>query len=126
MTRLVCWFAGLPDAGPCDGRLRKCHLAPRQLVIREVKSRMYRERFAVLLEPKARKAAHAEEVDRAVWDERAWVWGCGGPDYGNAGHHGQYQPDGHRQILRYQLPTGFEAYVHELDLDWWLDKTYLA
>jgi hypothetical protein len=30
-----CWFSMLPDAGPCDGRLVRCHLIPRQTIRRE-------------------------------------------------------------------------------------------
>jgi hypothetical protein len=28
--RRACWFADLPDAGPCDGGLVRCHLIRRQ------------------------------------------------------------------------------------------------
>ena len=31
----TCWFAQLPDAGPCEGRLVRCHLLPRQVIKRE-------------------------------------------------------------------------------------------
>jgi hypothetical protein len=30
-----CWFSMLPDAGPCDGRLRQCHLLPKNKIAQE-------------------------------------------------------------------------------------------
>jgi hypothetical protein len=93
-----CFFASLPDAGPCDGRPRKCHLIPKQKIRRE-----------------------APRADTA--DPRCWVWGCGGP-MGQGGHHGQFKPDGPRPIARHRLPPGLEEFAAELGLEWWLDYTY--
>lgn len=96
-----CWFASLPDAGPCDGRLVRCHLLPQQLLRREVGSGW-------------RKVAA---------DPRSWVWGCGGP-VGIGGHHGQLDSSRALRIPRHRLPAGVEALAAELGLTWWLDRTY--
>ena len=50
--RPSCFFKGFDDEwGPCDGRLDRCHIVPKQRLKREV-----------------------PEVD--VWHEDWWVWGC--------------------------------------------------
>jgi hypothetical protein len=105
--RKACWFASLPGAGPCDGRLRQCHLVPRQLLKRE-------------LGPALGK--------RAAADPRSWVWGCGGPE-GNAGHHGAYDVgypcrDESFRVPRHLLPACVEEFAAEHDLEWWVDRTY--
>lgn len=94
----TCWFSMLPDAGPCEGRLVRCHLIPRQKIRLE----------AALADPA---------------DPRCWVWGCGGP-MGPGGHHGQFKPDGPRPIARHRLPPALEEFAAELGLEWWLDYTY--
>lgn len=93
-----CWFAALPGAGPCDGRLRKCHLIPAQTVRREVGKRY-------------------------AWDPAVWVWGCGGPT-GVGGHHGRLDFARTLRIPRYRLPHELEVFAEEHGLGWWLDRTY--
>lgn len=101
-----CWFSMLPDAGPCDGRLVRCHLIPKQKIKREAAFFPY---------PGGAKAL--------VADPRCWVWGCGGP-MGPGGHHGQFKPDGPRPIARHRLPPGLEEFAEEMGLEWWLDWCY--
>jgi hypothetical protein len=93
-----CWLARLEGAGPCDGALRKCHLVRRQTIRREA-------------------GADYE------WDDRVWVWGCGGP-MGNAGHHGMLDHSRSLRIRRDQLPRGVEEFAAEVGLSWWLDREY--
>lgn len=99
-SRPSCWFASLPGAGPCDGRPRKCHLIPAQLIRREVSS-----------------------SSAVVWDDRVWVWGCGGP-MGNGGHHGQLDYSRRLRIPRALLPPAVEEFAAEHGLEWWLDREY--
>lgn len=106
----VCWLAlnAVPERGvmpPCQGRLVRVHLIPRQLLEREL----------------GRGGAAAR---RAIADERSWVWGCGGP-MGNAGHHGMLDA-GHRplRVPRLSLPAGLEELADELGLGWWLEREY--
>jgi hypothetical protein len=101
-----CWFSMLPDAGPCDGRLVRCHLIPRQKIKRESRGNL-----------------RADGTAASLNDPRCWVWGCGGP-MGLGGHHGQFKPDGPRLIARHRLPPGLEEFAAELGLEWWLDYTY--
>lgn len=96
--RPSCWFASLPGAGPCDGRLRKCHLLPAQLLKRE-------------------------GLSRFRWHEAVWVWGCGGP-MGISGHHGMLDHSRTLRVPRERLPEALETFAAEYDLDWWLDRTY--
>jgi hypothetical protein len=58
-----CWLAQF-STKPCEGRLIRAHLIPRQLLKRE---------------------GHPEAID----DPRSSVWSCGGI-MGNAGHHGMF------------------------------------
>lgn len=94
----VCFFASLPGAGPCDGRLVKCHLIPRQLL--------------------KRKGGNPK-------DPRSFVLGCGGP-MGLSGHHGRLDTRGCNplRIPRHRLPAGVEELAQELALVWWLDREY--
>lgn len=96
--RPPCWFAELDGAGECDGRLRKCHLLPAQLIKREVGA-------------------------GAVWDDPVWVWGCGGPT-GIGGHHGQLDYSRSLRVPRERLPAALEVWAAERGLDWWLDREY--
>jgi hypothetical protein len=93
-----CWFASLPDAGPCDGRLVKAHLIPRQLLKRE---------------------GRADLID----DPRTWVPGCGGIT-GCSGHHGMLDYSRTLRIPRSLLPAAVEEVAEEAGLGWWIDRTY--
>jgi hypothetical protein len=96
-----CWLAQFSDK-PCDGRLRKCHLIPRRLILREVP---------------------AEVAAGAVWDPRCWIWACGGPT-GVSGHHGMLDTSRTLRIPRSHLPAELEDFAAEHRLTWWLDRTY--
>lgn len=122
----ACWFKGLPDAGPCEGRLRLCHLVPKSLLKREFPHGVVVVESTVTTS--LRRAARHEELGisllELVEDRRCWVSGCGGLGYGNAGHHGQFKPDGPKPIPRHRLPAVLEQFAAELGLGWWLDRTY--
>jgi hypothetical protein len=98
----VCWLAvlGHMEHGdpmpPCSGRLVRVHLIPKQLL---------------------------KTKGNYEWDERSWVWACGGI-MGNAGHHGMLDHSKRLRISRSVLPTAVEELATELNLAWWLDKTY--
>jgi hypothetical protein len=95
-----CWLARFAST-PCDGGLVRCHLLPRQLLRRELKSRW-----------------------RAVAaDERSWVFGCGGP-MGNGGHHGELDQARTLRVPREALPPGLVELAGELGLTWWIDHEY--
>jgi hypothetical protein len=108
-----CFFADLPDAGPCDGRLVRCHLIPRQQIARAV------EGSRCGLTPTATSAA----VVRANRDPRGWVWGCGGV-VGVGGHHGALDSARTLRVPRHRLPAAVEEFAEELGLGWWLDREY--
>jgi hypothetical protein len=97
VARKRCWLAQFTDA-PCDGKLRKCHLIPKQLIRREVGL-----------------------ID--VYDERTWVWGCGGIT-GCSGHHGALDVARTLRIPRDKIPAKVEAFAEEHGLGWWLDREY--
>lgn len=100
MAKRACWFASLPGAGPCDGRLVKCHLIRRQTIRRE--------------------AGREHEKD-----PRSWVWGCGGIT-GIGGHHGMLDWAGVRclRVPRDRLPGNLEVFAAEVGLTWWLEREY--
>lgn len=77
-----CWFAQLPAAGPCDGRLVRCHLIPKRLLRQEWRTAHHGQR------PNDERSLPFRTLRELVDDPRTWVWGCGGP-MGNGGHHGQ-------------------------------------
>lgn len=96
-----CWLAQFSDL-PCDGRLRKAHLIPRRLILRELP---------------------AEVSAAAVWDPRTWVWACGGIS-GLAGHHGALDQSRTLRIPRQALPAELEEFAAEHGLTYWLDREY--
>jgi hypothetical protein len=99
VSRPVCFFAtGWPDAGPCDGRLIRAHLVRQQVLTRE---------------------GH----DAARFDPRSWIWCCGGPGYGNAGHHGMLD-NGQLRIGIERLPEPFLELMRELSMTWFVVKHY--
>ena len=81
---------------PCDGRLVRCHLIPRQVL---------------------RRAGWDE------WDARAWVFGCGGI-MGDSGHHGAFDHARTIWLPRSALPAEVEQLAYESGLLWFLDRTY--
>jgi hypothetical protein len=82
--------------GPCDGRLVKAHLIPKQL--------LRRERLP-------------------LWPDEVWVPMCGGIS-GIGGHHGQLDHSRKLRIPREALPAPTEAFAAEHNLSWYLDRTY--
>jgi hypothetical protein len=124
-----CWFSMLPDAGPCDGRLVRCHLIPRQKLEKGPYVDQYGRRRPIaeterealdIYVPGGPMVVVLSSVRR---DVRSWVWGCGGP-MGPGGHHGQFKPDGPRPIARHRLPPALEEFAAELGLEWWVDWCY--
>lgn len=98
-----CWFRALPGAGPCSGRLVRCHLIPQQTLRREL-GRGWR---------------------KAADDPRSFVWGCGGAT-GVGGHHGalDWAGVGRLTIPRDRLPAPLEAFAEDHGLAWFLERTY--
>lgn len=98
----ICWLGmfGVMEHGDpmpvCDGRLVRCHLIPKPLLRR---------------------------AQGKIWDRRAWVWGCGGPT-GIAGHHGLLDSSRTLRLPRSSLPPGLEELAVELELGFYLDRTY--
>jgi len=56
------------------------------------------------------------------WDERSWVWACGGPT-GLGGHHGLF--DAHRLVVPpEELPVALLALAHEIGGLSYLERRY--
>jgi hypothetical protein len=87
---------------PCEGRLIRAHLIPRQLFLR------------VLLPSQAVKA---------IYDPRSYVLACGGPT-GVGGHHGELDHSRTLKIPRWAIPETTEALAAEYELTWWLTREY--
>lgn len=81
---------------PCEGRLIKAHILPRQLLKR-----------------------HGGDPK----DPRSFVFACGGI-VGNAGHHGHLDSSRRLRLPRHAIPAGTQQMAEELGLVWWLDRTY--
>lgn len=111
---MTCFFAPFSEK-PCNGRLRKCHLIPKQTIRREL--RPDRQLVAALgyvpAEPKP------EEL---IWHPAVWVPGCGGL-HGSGAHHGAFD-NGRLTVPRSALPAALEAFAEEHRLGWYLDKRY--
>lgn len=149
LVREACWLAGRPGVGPCDGRLVRAHLIPKQRIKREyplgvwwapgevyavVRNgrngslvrvvRSFRwERGHTLPDVRPVDLDVAEvTVDELVWDGRCWVPVCGGPT-GCGGHHGAF--DGRRiMVSRVDLPGAVEDFARDCALEWSLDRDY--
>jgi hypothetical protein len=109
--RNACWFSKLPDAGECEGpQVIRCHLISQQQM-RITHPKGYAGRALAVLQA----------------DPRGWVWGCGGTS-GLAGHHGKLDTAPHDssklRIPRAMLPPELEEFAYEMNLTWWLDRTY--
>jgi len=90
------------DMPPCSGRLIRCHLLPRQLILRSVP---------------------AEDSGMVIGDWRTWVPACGGPQ-GNGGHHGMLDTSRTIRLPYEALPPALVTYATELGLDWYLEREY--
>jgi hypothetical protein len=137
----VCFFRGRPSAGPCDGRLIRAHLIPKQRIKHEFPRGVPLREEEVLLGGAVRRTIHRvspavarlhpEEVTRwrpledVIWDSRVWVPVCGGP-MGNAGHHGRFDfaGVGRLAIARADLPPAVEEFAEEYGLEWSLEADY--
>jgi hypothetical protein len=110
--RRRCFLKDFSDR-PCDGRLVKAHLLPKQQMNKALTDHHYY------------RHAHDEKRARRDWheDPRSWVWACGGP-MGNAGHHGMLDASRTIRIPRDRLPAGLEEFAAELGLTWWLEREY--
>lgn len=84
---------------PCSGRLVRVHLIPKQLLRREGYS-------------------------GDMWDQRLWVWACGGFGYGNEGHHHAFDSSKKLRLRRADLPIRFEDWAHEHGFDWYLEREF--
>ena len=118
--RPVCFFAGRPGAGPCDGALIRGHLIPKQVIRREV---MSARRGAGALGQWPVGVDQRAELSRILWDERAWVPMCGGLT-GCSGHHGALDTARTLRIRRDELPAAVEEFAAEHGLEWWLGREY--
>src|SRR5580765_7238933 len=105
MTWQHCQLARFSDS-PCEGRLVRAHLIPRQTLLRELP---------------------AEESAGAIEDPRSYVMACGGVT-GVGGHHGEMDFGGVNRIHipRKVLPQTLEDFAREHRLSWWLDNRYGA
>ena len=109
----ACWLAQFAST-PCDGRLVKAHLIPRQLLRRECPNG-----FTVEDED----GAYTIALDKLIEDRSTWVWACGGP-MGDGGHHGMLDQSRTLRVPRAMLPRRVEWFAEALGLEWWLDRTY--
>jgi hypothetical protein len=101
----ACFLAQFSDK-PCEGRLIRAHLIPRQVIRRELGGRKHGYGWTTIAD-----------------DPRCWVWACGGA-LGPSGHHGMLDHSRTLRIPREALPAGIEAFAEEYGLGWWLDRTY--
>lgn len=111
-----CWLQrhGEMEGGrvmpPCDGRLIKAHLIPRQLLDREF--------------PNGTTILGTYYTLEDLLDHTAtWVLACGGP-MGNAGHHGYLDVARRLRVPWRALPPATIGLARVLGLDWWLRREY--
>jgi hypothetical protein len=113
-TRPTCFFAAhaytdSPEPmPPCEGPLVRCHLIPQQLLRRTPQYQ------AITLRPMRHWF---------LYDERSWVWGCGGA-MGIGGHHHMFDCSKRIRLARCSIPAGTEELAEALDLQWYLDRTF--
>lgn len=113
---MTCWLAQFRPDVPCEGRLVRCHLLPRQEIRRVWRS-----------------AHHGAGSDRAYlpWktmrdamdDPRSWVWGCGG-GLGVGGHHGMLDHSRTLKIPWEALPPELHEFAADLGASAWLEREY--
>jgi hypothetical protein len=102
-----CWLAihGRWENGEmpsCNGELIKAHLIPQRVLLKELP---------------------AELSAGLIWDERVWVWACGGPT-GLGGHHGAFDVSKRLRVPRSEIPPALEKLAKKLKLTWYLDQAY--
>jgi hypothetical protein len=96
---------------PCEGRLIRAHLLPRQLL-----KKTFPEGTATV-------RGQLVTVDDLIASHGTWVLACGGPQ-GNGGHHGAFDQARTIRLPRAAVPPLVEGLALELGLDWWLDREY--
>jgi hypothetical protein len=129
-----CWFKGLPDAGPCEGRLVKCHLVKQQVLKREggsssaISSRVRSFGTAEVSPSRGYGLAGAVAVAGVPVaaaprdDPRTWVWGCG---LSRAGRSSRPVQAGRAEGIPLSLlPEGFTRLMAELGLWWYVERTF--
>jgi hypothetical protein len=91
----TCWLAQFSNRS-CDGQLRRVHLVEKQALKRR---------------------------GHDPWDERAWVWACGGPWPGLSAHHGLF--DSHRLVVPWEkLPPELIEMAEEIGMVPYLERRY--
>lgn len=115
-----CWLARYAPDVPCEGRLVRAHLIPRQLLYREVWRQ--RDRINKLLEASGRPPLPRRRSD-FIWDPAVWVWACGGP-VGNGGHHGMLDHSRTLRVPLEDLPARTVQAAARMGLWWWLEREY--
>jgi hypothetical protein len=123
-----CFFASVPGAGPCGGRLVRCHLIPKALLKREFPHGAVRldghwHRLTRATPAKERVGLQYWRLSQMCSDPRSWVLGCGGP-MGVSGHHGRLDVSRTLRVPRALLPAAVEEFAAEYGLTWWLTRTY--
>jgi hypothetical protein len=96
------------EMAPCAGRLVRCHLIPQRLLRTTAEYRLLRTRAS---------------REHFLYDDRLWVWGCGGLT-GLSGHHGAFDSARTIRVPRVWIPAGTEQAALELGLLWYLDRAY--
>ena len=118
-----CWLARYSQK-PCDGRLVRCHLIPRQQLRAAWRSAHHPVKGQ---RPEVSLPAHEplpfKSLRHLIDDPRTWVWGCGGP-MGNGGHHGELDQSRTIRVPFADLPSPLLVVAEELNLTWWLEREY--
>jgi hypothetical protein len=90
----------LPGAGPCEGRMDRCHLI--------AKSRLKREFGG--------KDVIYVNLRYLLWHPDVWVWGC-------RRHHQAFDAR-QLKVQRLHLPPSVERFAEAFGLGWSLDADY--
>jgi hypothetical protein len=91
-----CWLKQFTDT-PCDGRMDRAHLLPRQLMRRELKGR--------------------PDLPALLVDGRGWMPAC-------RAHHSAFDTARPMRVPRSSLPEGLESFAEGLGLLWWIEREY--
>jgi hypothetical protein len=91
-----CWLKQFTDT-PCDGRMDRAHLIPRQLMRRELKGR--------------------PDLPALLVDGRGWMPAC-------RKHHSAFDTARTLRVPRYALPEAVERFAEGLGLLWWIEREF--
>lgn len=121
----VCFFAGWPDAGACDGQLVRGHIVPRQLLKRTYPhgALLDEDGWRPMTRYEDRYDLRHRTLQDLIDDQRSWVPVCGGAT-GVGAHHGRLDIARTLRIPRERIPEGTEQYAAELGLGWYLDRAH--